>query len=258
MKLKLLFAVAVIVITSLSVSAAPTFCITNSYGEQTTLSVTGKSGAVYSLSGSINYAVFGGTIWPCVGTYNAVTHVLRYRGTNPSPDGCVLWAATVDFFYDVTGTSSATGTFSNNCGGSGAVSASGSRGSCGFTVVKLKDGEYGGSGTNKLSRKQLPLPGGVNIDELIRGIDITVSPNPAVSSTQITVSVKSATTLDIAIYDQQGTLIKSLANSSVKAGNHIFTWGLLNNAGVKVKSGYYLVKVVTGESVATQNVLVAE
>ena len=237
---------------------APTYCLTNSYGEQTTLTVTGKSGSMYSLSGSINYGMDGGAIWPCTGVYNSSTHELKYIATNPSPDGCTMWATTVTFIYTVTSATTATGTFSNDCGNSGALTASATMGSCGFVPLKLKDGEYGGSGTHKYLRSQMPLPSGINMQEMFKSINISVSPNPAVSSTQISVTLNGATKLSIGIYNQDGTLVKSLVNTIVSAGNHFYTWNLQTAEGNKVKNGYYLVKITTDEATESRNIMVAQ
>ena len=205
MKQKLLLAVTMLFGAYCTSIAAPTYCVTNSYGEQTTLTVTGISGNTYSLSGSIDYSIYGGTIWPCTGFYNSSTRTLKYKGTNPSPDGCIHWASTVTFIYTATSRSTLTGSFSNDCGNSGSLSASASKGSCGFTPLYLKEGEIGGSGTHKSLRSQLPLPQGINIEEMFRTIEIALAPNPATSSTLIKVEVESATKLNIGIYNQDGT-----------------------------------------------------
>lgn len=259
MKQTLLLAVAMLFGAYCTAVAAPTYCLTNSYGEQTTLTVTGKSGNTYTLSGFIDYSpYFGGTIWPCTGVYNSSTRTLKYKGTNPSPDGCINWASTVTFIYTVTSAASITGTFSNDCGGAGSVSASAIKGSCGFTPIYLKEGEFGGTGTHKTLRSQLPLPQGKNIEEIFRTIEIAMTPNPAASSTLIKVVVKSATKLNIGIYNQDGTLIKSITNTSVNEGSHLFTWNLQNNAGIRVKNGYYIVKIISDDGIETRSLLVKE
>jgi hypothetical protein len=239
-----------------SAIAGKTYCLTNSFGEQTTLTITGRSGTVYTVKGLIDYSIFGSTQWPCEGTYDKATQKLHYVATNPNPDNCTFFANTVTFDY--TGKTNFSGTFSNECGNAGSLNASAVAGSCGFNPVKMKAGEYGSTGSNKMSRSQLPVPAGIDFAKSLSFNAISVSPNPVVREAQVSVTLASASKITVGVYNQNGSLIRILAKGDVKEGTHTYTWNLQTQNGTKVKSGYYIVKLTSDGSEQSTQIVVTE
>ena len=239
-----------------SAIAGKTYCITNSYGEQANLTITGHSGSVYTFNGSYNYQIFGGTIWPLTGTYDKTAKHLHFVATNPNPDGCTFWATTVTFdYYNVT-KYTYNGSFSNDCGNSGDLTASTALGSCGFNPVKMKQGEFGTTGSHKMLRSQLPVPAGIDLDKSLSFNKISVSPNPVVREAQVSLTLASASKITVGVYNQNGSLIRILAKGDAKEGTHTYTWNLQTQNGMKVKSGYYIVKLTSdGDEQSTQIVV---
>ncbi len=76
-------------------------------------------------------------------------------------------------------------------------------------------------------------------------------PNPFNPRTAIKYSVPRSGAVDLRIYDLQGRLVRTLVQSDVVAGDHSCNWDGTADAGVRVGSGTYFVRLVTrdGESV---------
>lgn len=70
-------------------------------------------------------------------------------------------------------------------------------------------------------------------------------PNPFNPSTRIDYSLQNPGNVILNIYDTNGCLIKNLVNSYQKSGMHSVEWSGMNNSGVKVCSGAYIVNLRT-------------
>jgi len=242
-----------------STIAQKTYCLTNSFGEQATLTLVSKAGGgVFNIAGTYNYQIFGGTIWPVSGTYNKRTGALDFVATNPNPDNCTAWATTVTFAYTMTSALSFSGSFSNDCGNAGSLTASAVAGDCGFNPVKLKEGEYGTTGSHKMLRSQLPLPAGIDFNKSLSFNSISVSPNPVVREAQIKVTLGSSSKITLNIYNQNGTLVRTITSGIVSEGTHTYTWNLQTQGGAKAKTGFYTVKLVTDNGEESTQILVTE
>jgi hypothetical protein len=258
MNKKLLLSLALTAGILTSAIAGRTYCLTNSYGEQATLKIVSKvGGGVYNIQGSYNYQPFGGTIWPVTGTYNKRTGELHFVATNPDPDFCTNWANTVTFDYVGSGLSF-TGSFSNDCGLAGALTATAVAGSCGFLPVTVKQGEYGTTGSHKMLRSQLPLPAGIDFKKSLSFNTISVSPNPVVREAQINVTLDFSAKVTLNIYNQNGTLVRTITNGIASEGPHNYKWNLQTQNGTRVKTGFYTVKLVTDDGEESTRIFVAE
>lgn len=256
---KLLFSLIVIA-SSLTdaMAGVKTYCLTNSYGEQATLSLVGKAGpGLYNIAGDYDYQPLGGTIWPVTGMYNKNTGELHFVARNPSGEDCAYWADSVTFDYVMTGSLTFSGTFSNNCGNFGSVTASAAAGSCGFNAVVMKKGEYGTTGNHSMMRSQLPVPAGVDLMKSLSN-SVLVSPNPITSQAVINVTVATPTKVTLNIYNQSGMLVRIVESGIVSEGTHTYTWNLQTQSGTKVKSGLYTVKLITEDGAESTQILVTQ
>src|SRR5215831_6629579 len=194
-----IFLLMLTAIASTTFAAGIPVCLTNSYGEQASLIATPTGGGNYDISGTYNYQIFGGTIWSVSGTFSKSTHQLHFVATNPNPHQCQDgWADYVTFDYTVTGATSISGSFSNDCGNAGSLTASAARGDCGYNPLKLKNGEFGTSGSSKMNRTALPLPKGEDLLKILN--QPSISKNQNVSPSGIPVCLTNS-------YGEQASLI---------------------------------------------------
>lgn len=85
-------------------------------------------------------------------------------------------------------------------------------------------------------------PGSVRATEL-RGN----APNPFNPATEIRFALREAGPVDLAIYDLNGRLVRTLASSArLPAGDHTVAWNGRSDAGVELPSGVYLVRFEAG------------
>jgi len=240
-------------VVAANAQSGTTYCLIDDFGEQASLTISGET-----VTGSIDYTPFGATVWPCAGTYDRSTGTLHFVATNPNPDNCTFFASTVTFDYTRTDVKTGFGTFSNDCGNFGAIGASATKGACSYAGVALKKGEFGSTATRKMNRTKIPLHPGVDFRDLAPGITVSVAPNPAVKNAEITVKLDGATKINISVYDQNGNLVKTIADGSLKQGSTTYSWNLQSQNGTKVKTGYYTIKVNGSYDQRSVKVLVGE
>ena len=81
--------------------------------------------------------------------------------------------------------------------------------------------------------------------------ELSVYPNPSASQTNIEFSLPTAGSATLAIYDEQGRLVKSLYSGSAEAGARAH----FEVSGTSLAAGLYLVKLVTDKQVLTQKLV---
>ncbi len=81
------------------------------------------------------------------------------------------------------------------------------------------------------------------------------SPNPMTTSNTVAISIPTAGTYSLKVYDILGNEVATLANSTFQAGSFSFTWEGRNTAGAQVPAGVYFYKLV-GEGVNAVNTVV--
>ncbi|HRH60185.1 MAG TPA: FlgD immunoglobulin-like domain containing protein [Chitinophagaceae bacterium] len=261
MKQKLLFLLAVLVGFASAVQAGPRhpkICLTNAYGEQASLRFqANEDGTTFEVFGDYDYTIFGGTIWRVKGNFDKTTGLLKFKAINPAPDHCTMWADQVNFQYTWTSELFFKGSFRNDCANYGDLTATGVAGDCGFSF-QLPQGEYGGTGSRTMNRTQITLPKGQDIKEILKQVELKVSPNPAVSTTNITFTLSSSEKIQAGIYNQYGTLVYTLANTTLSAGKHSYSWNLQTINGGRAPKGTYWIKVTTSEGVVSEKIMVTQ
>ena len=70
-----------------------------------------------------------------------------------------------------------------------------------------------------------------------------IYPNPFNPSTTIEYALNVASDVSLYIYDMQGRVVKTLVSNNLDAGSHSIVWNGLNDNGVQVSSGMYLVRM---------------
>jgi FlgD Ig-like domain len=79
-------------------------------------------------------------------------------------------------------------------------------------------------------------------------IDFTVAPNPISNAATISFSLRQSQKISINIFDLNGRLIKTIANSQMQPGTHQLTWNATNENGNAVATGVYYLKLNAGSS----------
>jgi flagellar hook assembly protein FlgD len=72
-------------------------------------------------------------------------------------------------------------------------------------------------------------------------------PNPFGTSTLIAFDLPEATGARIKVYDTHGRIIKTLTNKNYKGGRHVVTWLGDDEAGNRVGSGVYFIRMEARE-----------
>ena len=71
---------------------------------------------------------------------------------------------------------------------------------------------------------------------------VSIVPNPFNPQTQITFDLKQSARVSLGIYDLRGRLVRQLASVDYSAGRHQLSWNGLDDSGLHVASGVYLVR----------------
>jgi hypothetical protein len=80
-------------------------------------------------------------------------------------------------------------------------------------------------------------------------------PNPFNPKTAIQFQVPFTTNVDIAVYNSNGQLVKTLVSGVKEAGYHTVEWNGINNAGQPVDSGVYFYTIVAGDYTSTKRMV---
>lgn len=79
-------------------------------------------------------------------------------------------------------------------------------------------------------------------------------PNPAATSTEFRFSTSSTMHTTLAVYGIDGSRVATIVDGVVGAGDHRATWNLSDVSGAPLPNGTYMVKLTSGEGVATGRV----
>ncbi len=80
-------------------------------------------------------------------------------------------------------------------------------------------------------------------------------PNPFNPETTISFELESAAMVELAVYNTQGQLVKTLVNEHLNQGKHTASWNGINSNGDVMPSGVYLYVMKTGNSVSTKRMI---
>ncbi len=80
-------------------------------------------------------------------------------------------------------------------------------------------------------------------------------PNPFNPETKISFTLAAVGHVSIAIFDSKGSLIRTLFNAELPAGNHSFTWDGRNEADEDVASGLYLYRLQSKDFTQTKKMM---
>jgi len=74
-------------------------------------------------------------------------------------------------------------------------------------------------------------------------------PNPAEGAVRLAIALPGPSRVGLAVFDAAGRRIKELANHSMGAGRHAWTWDLRGDAGERVRAGVYFARLVVDDRV---------
>ncbi|MHB8107742.1 MAG: FlgD immunoglobulin-like domain containing protein [Candidatus Cryosericum sp.] len=86
----------------------------------------------------------------------------------------------------------------------------------------------------------------------------SVAPNPFNPRTTIRYSLPQPSHVTLGLYDQRGRLVRSLADSSLPAGEHEVEWDGRDAQGALAASGTYIVRLVTEQGVRASKITLAK
>ena len=82
------------------------------------------------------------------------------------------------------------------------------------------------------------------------------APNPFNAGTNITFTLEARAPVKLDVYDIAGRRVRRLVNKPLEAGTRRAYWNGLNEHGVRVASGVYLVRLKAGSRVLTRRMVV--
>jgi hypothetical protein len=78
---------------------------------------------------------------------------------------------------------------------------------------------------------------------------LSVHPNPFNPQVEIVFAMPQRGQVAVSVYDMRGSLIRTLCNESLEAGEHRWTWDGRDEAGRGAPSGVYFARITTGSNV---------
>ncbi len=124
-----------------------------------------------------------------------------------------------------------------------------------FTKVYLADENGNKQGNPEILQYTL----GVEAENpILANAEIAISPNPFITSSNIWLRIdnlSSVTDFSVQIFDQNGNLVRDLANESISGGNYVIKWDAKNNFGETVSNGVYLIKAILNGQVFTSKIV---
>ncbi|MBL0177152.1 MAG: T9SS type A sorting domain-containing protein [Ignavibacteria bacterium] len=96
-------------------------------------------------------------------------------------------------------------------------------------------------------------PGETGIEELPKFFELgQCHPNPFHSSTVIRYTLPRPAHVTLAVFDLLGTRVKTLVSDMTDSGAHTISWDGSDEAGRRLPSGTYVVRMTAGEFVQTR------
>ncbi len=84
------------------------------------------------------------------------------------------------------------------------------------------------------------------------------APNPFNPQTTLKFSLQKPGSVDLAVYNLKGELVKRLVSGSVDAGEHEIQWNGRDRAGASLASGVYFARFVSGKVTMTQRLVLIQ
>lgn len=84
-----------------------------------------------------------------------------------------------------------------------------------------------------------------------------VAPNPIVAAALVTIEVREATSVHVAVFDLQGRVRRVLASGDLAAGSHVVSWDGAGADGVALPRGVYLIRASTPSETSVRKVIVS-
>jgi hypothetical protein len=94
--------------------------------------------------------------------------------------------------------------------------------------------------------------GGVDGSCSSGSLAVRVAPNPLRNRTEIAFTLPQGSRVRLAVYNVGGELVRLLTDSRLDAGPHSLVWDGTSEAGVRVGSGVYLLRLEAGREVQTR------
>ena len=87
-----------------------------------------------------------------------------------------------------------------------------------------------------------------NIDDQADTLSLDIYPNPFNIQTTIVLSVRSPSTVKLAVYNILGQLVKVIEDSDLLSGKKIYSWNAQNSYNQTVSSGIYFIRAIVKEN----------
>jgi hypothetical protein len=213
---------------SMARGAAIDLCLQDEFGFTWNFSTTNLGGGNFSMTGSLDGA--SSVAWSTSGTYSKSTRSINITAVNPAPDGCATVSGSFTYLGTLTG-SSFSGTWTNDCLGSGSWTGVGSKGTC--PPLRLA----ANSNANNPASVQW------------EAASIKLFPNPASHTVQVDLSAFAGQNVQVDLMDMSGRTLQILNIGEAPA--------VLRASVAAHAPGLYLVRVQHDNGVATMPLQIA-
>jgi len=148
-----------------------------------------------------------------------------------------------DILYAGTGA----GVFESTTGGSGWTPINDGLDNTDVMTLALNNDLYLYAGTNGSSIYRMLINIGINEsgDEDHQQASLVVRPNPICDKAVLSYCLPKRSSVQLAIYDVQGRLLRILVNESQTAGTHDYVWDICDNSSRTIAAGIYFCKLET-------------
>ncbi len=96
---------------------------------------------------------------------------------------------------------------------------------------------------------------GVELPEKHPAVNLHTWPNPASGMVNIALNTGSNETVELAVFDLHGKRVSTIHQGSLAPGNHVFRWDISLAGTDRPAPGLYLLRMITGETVATGKII---
>jgi hypothetical protein len=156
----------------------------------------------------------------------------------------------------------------NTFDGGGATFVTGGNFSLGGTIGQPDAGAMSGGtftlaggfwqALNSVSGVEMPVPPGSTPAVPLAFSLHPPSPNPARGSTEVVFDLPEARAVRLEVYNLQGARVRVLADNTYVAGSHRVTWNGTDEAGHRVGTGVYYLRLDAGASRARHKIVVVQ
>jgi flagellar hook assembly protein FlgD len=89
----------------------------------------------------------------------------------------------------------------------------------------------------------------------VDALKLSIYPNPSSGATRININLPADSRVDMSIINSSGQVIYSASGKTYPQGDNVIQWDGKSSSGEDVQSGYYFVKISTGNHISVDKLI---